>query len=137
METLQVHHPRLVLYGLLGMGQGYVGAASLHFSEGYHVQRVWTLVLGTSVGESMRVSNAHLRCSRYVHPHMQTTEVAIVQRFVEARRQPSVLSIPALSSWSAALSDTARSTVRAMLNSLSLTDSIVLLAVSDSPFSSP
>ena len=69
--------------------------------------------------------------------HAQTPEAAIVQLFVEARRhQPSVLYIPALSSWSAALSDTARSTVCAMLDSLSPTDPILLLAISDAPFSS-
>ena len=38
METLQVYRLRLVLYGLPRMGQGYVGTASLHFSEGYRVQ---------------------------------------------------------------------------------------------------
>ncbi|KAL4075483.1 AAA-domain-containing protein [Scleroderma citrinum] len=117
MESLRVYRPRLLLHGVSGMGQGYVGAAVLHFLEGYHVQ---SLDLGTLMGDSTR-----------------TPEAAVVQLFVEARRhQPSVLYIPALSSWSAALSETVRSTVRAMLDSLGPTDPILLLAVSDAPFSS-
>lgn len=53
METLRVYRPRLVLHGQSGTGQGYVGAALLHFLEGYHVQ---SLDLGTLMGDSTRVS---------------------------------------------------------------------------------
>lgn len=53
METLRVYRPRLVLHGQPEMGQGYVGAALLHFLEGYHVQ---SLDLGTLMGDSTRVS---------------------------------------------------------------------------------
>ena len=52
METLRVHRPRLVVYGQPGMGQGYIGAAALHYLEGYHIQ---TLDLGTLMGDSTRV----------------------------------------------------------------------------------
>ncbi|KAF9236912.1 AAA-domain-containing protein [Melanogaster broomeanus] len=116
METLRVYRPRLVLHGQAGMGQGYLGAAALHYLEGYHVQN---LDLGVLMGDSTR-----------------TVEAAIVQLFVEAKRhQPSVIYMPSLLGWCAAVSETSRSTMRAMLDSLSPTDPILLLAVVDGPFS--
>ena len=67
----------------------------------------------------------------------QSPEAAIVQLFVEAKRhQPSVVYIPSLTGWSAAMSETSRSTVKAMLDSLAPTDPVLLLAVVDGPFSS-
>ncbi|KAH7916660.1 AAA-domain-containing protein [Hygrophoropsis aurantiaca] len=117
METLRVYRPRLVLYGPPGMGQGYIGAAALHLLEGYHVQN---LDLGTLMGDSTR-----------------TVEAAVVQLFVEAKRhQPSVIYIPSLIGWCAAVSETSRSTVRAMLDSLAPTDPILLLAIVDGSFTS-
>ena len=53
LETLRVYRPRVVLHGPSGMGQSYVGAAILHYLDGYHVQ---TLDLGTIMGDSTRVS---------------------------------------------------------------------------------
>ncbi|EKM58961.1 uncharacterized protein PHACADRAFT_249098 [Phanerochaete carnosa HHB-10118-sp] len=115
METLRVYRPRVVLYGPVGMGQAYVAAAALHHLEGYHAQ---SLDLGNLLSDSTR-----------------TTEAAIVQLFVEAKRhQPSVVYIPSLSSWCAAVSETARTTVRSMLDSLAPTDPVLLLAVVDGPF---
>ncbi|KAF9233613.1 hypothetical protein BU15DRAFT_79912 [Melanogaster broomeanus] len=94
------------------MGQGYIGAAALHYLEGYHVQN---LDLGVLMGDSTR-----------------TVEAAIVQLFVEAKRhQPSVIYMPSLLGWCAAVSETSRSTMRAMLESLSPTDPILLLAIVD------
>ncbi|EIW81740.1 AAA-domain-containing protein [Coniophora puteana RWD-64-598 SS2] len=116
METLRVYRPRLVLHGQAGMGQGYVGAAALHHLEGYHVQN---LDLGSLMGDSAR-----------------TPEAAIVQLFVEAKRhQPSVVYIPSLIGWCAAISESARTTVRAMLDSLSPTDPVLLLGIVDGPLS--
>lgn len=67
--------------------------------------------------------------------HSQTTEAAIVQLFVEAKRhQPSVVYIPSLVGWCAAVSETARTTVRAMLDTLLPTDPILLFAVVDGSF---
>jgi hypothetical protein len=64
-------------------------------------------------------------------------EAAIVQLFVEAKRhQPSVVYIPSLVGWCAAVSETSRSTVRAMLETLAPTDPILLLAVVDGSFAS-
>ncbi|KAJ3850123.1 AAA-domain-containing protein [Lentinula lateritia] len=117
MEVLRIHRPRLILHGQIGMGQSYVGAALLHHLEGYHVQ---SLELGTLLGDSAR-----------------TTEAALVQLFVEAKRHsPSVIYIPSLVGWCAAISETARATVRAMLDTLAPTDSILLLALVDGKFSS-
>ncbi|KAI0368432.1 AAA-domain-containing protein [Pilatotrama ljubarskyi] len=116
METLRIYRPRVVLHGPVGMGQGYVAAAALHHLEGYHIQ---SLDLGTLMSDSTR-----------------TPEAAVVQLFVEAKRhQPSVLYIPSLLGWCAAVTETARTTVRAMLDSLSPTDPVLLLAVVDGPFS--
>ncbi|KAJ2934730.1 hypothetical protein H1R20_g2371, partial [Candolleomyces eurysporus] len=117
MQTLRVYRPRVIIHGPVGMGQGYIGAAALHHLEGYHIQ---SLELGTLMSDSGR-----------------TVEAAIVQLFVEAKRhQPSVIYIPSLFGWCAAVNETSRSTVRAMLETLLPTDPILLLAVVDGPFSS-
>ncbi|KIM42662.1 hypothetical protein M413DRAFT_70190 [Hebeloma cylindrosporum] len=116
MQTLRVYRPRVIIHGPIGMGQGYIGAAALHHLEGYHVQ---SLELGTLMSDSTR-----------------TVEAAIVQLFIEAKRnQPSVIYIPSLVGWCAAVSETSRSTVRAMLDTLAPTDPILLLAVVDGRFS--
>ncbi|KAF9477179.1 AAA-domain-containing protein [Pholiota conissans] len=115
MQTLRVYRPRVIIHGPVGMGQGYIGAAALHHLEGYHVQ---SLELGALLSDSTR-----------------TPEAAIVQLFVEAKRnQPSVIYIPSLVGWCAAITETARSTVRAMLDTLAPTDPILLLAVVDGSF---
>lgn len=51
------------------------------------------------------------------------------------RRQPSILYIPSLHSWCAAVTETTRSTVRAMLDTLSPTEPILLLALIDGSYS--
>lgn len=64
-------------------------------------------------------------------------EAAIVQLFIEAKRnQPSVIYIPSLTGWCATVSETARATVRSMLDSLAPTDPILLLAVAEGSFTS-
>lgn len=66
----------------------------------------------------------------------QTVEAAIVQLFIEAKRhQPSVIYVPSLLGWCAAIPDTSRSIFRSMLDTLLPTDPILLLAVVDGPFS--
>lgn len=115
METLRVYRPRILLHGAPGMGQSYVGAAALHHLEGYNIQN---LELGTLLGDSTR-----------------TVEAAIVQLFVEAKRhQPSVIYIPSLIAWCAAVTETSRTTVKAMLDTLAPTDPILLLAIVDGRF---
>ncbi|KAJ6544212.1 hypothetical protein B0H19DRAFT_1169965 [Mycena capillaripes] len=115
MASLRVYRPRVVLHGQSGMGQTFVGAAALHHLEGYHVQ---SLELGALLSDSTR-----------------TPEAAIVQLFVEAKRHaPAVVYIPALRGWCAAVSETARATVRAMLDTLAPADPVLLLAVVDGRF---
>ncbi|KAH8115640.1 AAA-domain-containing protein [Phellopilus nigrolimitatus] len=117
MESLRVYRPRVVLHGEAGMGQGYIGSAALHHLEGFHIQ---TLDLGSLLGDSTR-----------------TIEAGIVQLFIEAKRhQPSVVHIPSLLGWCAAVSETARTTVKAMLDTLSPSEPVLLLAVVDGPLSS-
>lgn len=54
---------------------------------------------------------------------------------MEAKRhQPSVVYIPSLVGWCAAVSETTRTTVRAMLDTLAPTDPVLLLAVVDGSF---
>ncbi|KAJ3753388.1 P-loop containing nucleoside triphosphate hydrolase protein, partial [Lentinula raphanica] len=110
METLRIHRPRLVLHGAVGMGQAYVGPALLHFLEGYHVQ---SLDLGTLLGDSAR-----------------TPESTLISLLIEAKRHsPSIIYIPSLLSLTQALSETARATMRAMLEGMAPTDKVLLLAV--------
>ncbi|KAK7691101.1 hypothetical protein QCA50_006204 [Cerrena zonata] len=117
METLRVYRPRVVVHGPPGMGQRYIAAAALHHLEGYHVQ---SLDLGTLMSDSTR-----------------TLEAAIIQLFMEAKRhQPSVIYIPSLNSWSSAVSEAGRSTVRSMLDSLGPSDPILLLALVDGSYQS-
>ncbi|KAI0092884.1 hypothetical protein BDY19DRAFT_926936 [Irpex rosettiformis] len=117
MEMLRVHRPRVILHGASGMGQAYVAAAALHHLEGYHVQ---TLDIANLMSDSTR-----------------TPEAAIVQLFVEAKRhQPSVVYIPSLSAWCAAVSETSRTTLRTMLDGLAPTDPVLLLATVDGSFTS-
>jgi hypothetical protein len=52
METLRIYRPRIVIHGPVGMGQNYIGTATLHHLEGYHVQN---LDLGTLLSDSTRV----------------------------------------------------------------------------------
>ncbi|KAG9100345.1 hypothetical protein FRC06_004238 [Ceratobasidium sp. 370] len=110
METLRVHRPRILLHGRPGMGHGYVGAAALHHLEGYHVQ---SMDLATLMGDSTR-----------------TIEAGIVQLFVEAKRhKPAVIYIPSLIGWCTAVPETARLTMKTMLDSIASTEPILLLAI--------
>ncbi|CAE6536390.1 unnamed protein product [Rhizoctonia solani] len=117
LETLRVHRPRILLHGPSGMGHAQVGAAVLHFLEGYHVQ---SMDLATLVGDSTR-----------------TIEAGIVQLFVEAKRhKPAVIYIPSLLGWCTAVPETARLTMKSMLDSIASTDPILMLAICDGDLSS-
>jgi SpoVK/Ycf46/Vps4 family AAA+-type ATPase len=109
---LRTYRPRILIHGPQGMGQAWLGPAILHHLEGFHVQ---SLDLGTLMGDSSR-----------------TVEAGLVQLFVEAKRhQPSVIFIPSLNQWSAAISDTARSTLNALLDGVPSSDPILILALVD------
>jgi ATPase family AAA domain-containing protein 2 len=135
MDTLRVYRPRVVIHGPAGMGQAFVGSAMLHHLEGHHIQ---SLELGTLLSDSTTVCCfQYNRCTNLILILFQTIEAGIVQLFVEAKRhQPSVIYIPSLSTWSQAVSETARTTVKAMLDTLQPTDPILLLAVVDGSFRS-
>jgi SpoVK/Ycf46/Vps4 family AAA+-type ATPase len=58
----------------------------------------------------------------------------LVQMFVEAKRhQPSVLYIPALSQWSAILTPTAKATFCTLLDSLTPSEPVIIIAFMDEP----
>ncbi|BEI93938.1 uncharacterized protein CcaverHIS019_0603970 [Cutaneotrichosporon cavernicola] len=116
LDQLRTYRPRLLVYGAAGSGQTYLGPAILHHLEGFHVQ---SFDLASLMGDSTR-----------------TPEAAIVQMFVEAKRhQPSIIFIPSLGQWSETLSETARSTTRALLDGISPSDPVLLLAIVDGPVS--
>jgi len=107
---MRTYRPRILIHGPQGMGQAWLGPAILHHLEGFHVQ---SLDLGTLMGDSAR-----------------TVEAGLVQLFVEAKRhQPSIIFIPSLIQWAAAISDTARSTLKALLDGVPASDPILILAL--------
>jgi SpoVK/Ycf46/Vps4 family AAA+-type ATPase len=112
LDKMRTYRPRILVHGQPGMGQAWLGPAILHHLEGFHVQ---SLDLATLMGDSTR-----------------TVEAGLVQLFVEAKRhQPSVIFIPSLSQWASALSDTAKSTIRALLDGVPASDPILILALVD------
>ncbi len=111
-EAQRVYRPRMLVHGDAGMGQGAVGAALLQHLEGYHVQ---SLDIGTLLGDSAR-----------------TPEAAIIQLFVEAKRhKPSVLYIPGIVHWSRSVSESVKTTFKALLDGLTDADPVMLLGVAE------
>ncbi|TKY88984.1 hypothetical protein EX895_002225 [Sporisorium graminicola] len=113
-EAQRVYRPRMLVHGAAGMGQGAVGAALLQHLEGYHVQ---SLDIGTLLGDSAR-----------------TPEAATIQLFVEAKRhKPSVLYIPGLIHWSLSVSESVKTTFKALLDGLTDADPVMLLGIAEAP----
>ncbi|KAI9632145.1 putative TAT-binding protein [Dioszegia hungarica] len=112
LDKMRTYRPRLLVTGQSGMGQAYLGPAILHHLEGFHVQN---FDLGVLLGDSSR-----------------TVEAALVQLFIEAKRhQPSILYIPSLVSWSATLSDSAKSTFKSLLDGIAPSEPVLLLGVAE------
>ncbi|WWC97419.1 hypothetical protein V866_004299 [Kwoniella sp. B9012] len=112
LDKLRTFRPRILVHGEAGMGQTYLGPAILHHLEGFHVQ---SFDLGTLLGDSTR-----------------SIEAAVVQLIIEAKRhQPSIIFVPSLSAWETTISDTARATIKTLLDGISPSDPILLLGVSD------
>jgi SpoVK/Ycf46/Vps4 family AAA+-type ATPase len=111
-ERSRVFRPRFIMYGAHGMGQGYLSSAILHYFEGVHVQN---FDLPSLLGDG------------------RSMEQVIVGLFTEVRRhKPSVIYIPNVDAWYAALRDTAALiTFRTMLNSIPPTDPVLLLATAE------
>lgn len=65
----------------------------------------------------------------------RTPEAAVVQIFTEAKRhKPSILYIPALVGWAAAVPESVKATIRSLLDALDPSDPILLLAIAEEPF---
>lgn len=111
-QASRVFRPRMLVYGDIGMGQQYIGAALLHHLEGYHIQ---SFDLGTLLSDSTR-----------------TPEAMIIQLLVEVKRHtPSVIFIPNLESWLNTISPGGKSTFFGFLRNLKPTDSILVLALAE------
>lgn len=114
IESSRIHRPRLLISGHPGNGQQYLGSAVLNHLEGFNVQ---SLDLGSLFGDSTR-----------------TSETAIIQSFIEARRhQPSIIYIPNIDIWYHTLPESAKSTLSALLRSVSSNERILLLGISEFP----
>lgn len=111
-QSSRVFRPRLLVYGDVGMGQQYIGAALLHHLEGYHIQ---SLDLGTLLSDSTK-----------------TPEAMIINSLVEVKRHtPSVIFIPNFDNWLDTISPTSKATFFGFLRNLKPTDSILVLALAE------
>ncbi|ORY19717.1 hypothetical protein BCR34DRAFT_595178 [Clohesyomyces aquaticus] len=109
-ESGRIFRPRLLISGLQGMGQQYLGAALLNKIEGLHVQ---SFDLPTILEDSSR-----------------TPESAITQLFTEVRRhKPSVIYIPSVDVWYQTLPGPAIKTFKLLLRSIGANEPILLLGV--------
>ncbi|PVH93121.1 AAA-domain-containing protein [Periconia macrospinosa] len=109
-ESSRIFRPRLLLSGLHGMGQQYLGAALLNKLEGLHVQ---SFDLPTILEDATR-----------------TPEAAITQLFTEVRRhKPSVIYIPHVDVWYQTLPGQAIKTFKLLLRSIGANEPILLLGV--------
>ncbi|KAI0476781.1 hypothetical protein F4859DRAFT_62380 [Xylaria cf. heliscus] len=110
-DNSRAFRPRLLVYGMQGMGQSYISAAILHYFEGVHVQN---FDLPTIIGDS------------------RPPEQVLTGLFTEVKRQkPSVIFIPNVDTWYNALSGPALTAFLGMLRSLHPTDPIMLLGTSE------
>ncbi|KAL5117649.1 TAT-binding protein-like protein 7, AAA ATPase [Pleosporales sp. CAS-2024a] len=109
-ESSRIFRPRLLISGLVGMGQQYLGAALLSKVEGLHVQ---SFDLATILEDPTR-----------------TPEAAITQLFTEVRRhKPSVIYIPSVDVWYETLPPTAIKTFKLLLRSIGAKEPIMLLGI--------
>lgn len=109
-ERGRIFRPRLLITGLQGMGQSYLGAALLNKLEGLHVQ---SFDLPTILEDPSR-----------------TPESAITQMFTEVRRhKPSVIYIPHVDVWYQTLPSTAIKSFKLLLRSIGANEPILLLGV--------
>ncbi|KAJ2985440.1 hypothetical protein NUW58_g5527 [Xylaria curta] len=110
-DNSRVFRPRLLVYGVQGMGQSYISAAILHYFEGVHVQN---FDLPTIIGDS------------------RPPEQVLTGLFVEVKRQkPSVIFIPNVDTWYNSLSGPALTAFLGMLRSLHPTDPVMLLGTTE------
>lgn len=111
-ETARIFRPRLLIRGLQGMGQQYIGAALLNRFEGLHVQ---SFDLPTLLEDSAR-----------------SAEAAVVQLFKEVRRhKPSVIYIPNVDVWYQTVAPSVIKTFTSMLRALPPNDPVLVLGILD------
>lgn len=109
-ESGRIFRPRLLISGMQGMGQQYLGAALLNKIEGLHVQ---SFDLPTILEDPGR-----------------TPEAAIAQLFTEVRRhKPSVIYIPYVDVWYHTLPAPAIKTFKQLLRTISANEPILLLGL--------
>jgi SpoVK/Ycf46/Vps4 family AAA+-type ATPase len=109
-ESGRIFRPRLLISGLEGMGQQYLGSALLNKIEGLHVQ---SFDLPTILDDSTR-----------------TPEAAITQLFTEVKRhKPSAIYIPHVDIWYQLLPPMAVKTFRMLLQGLTANDPVLLLGM--------
>ncbi|KAF9586664.1 hypothetical protein BGW38_010665 [Lunasporangiospora selenospora] len=114
-QKLKTFKPRMLISGQRGMGQRFIGPALLQYLEGCNVQQ---FTLASLMSESSR-----------------TPEAACVQFFVEVKRHsPSVIYVPYIDMWWAAITDTIKATFSNLLDELNPEDGILFLATSETPF---
>lgn len=112
LEEARICKPHLLISGSPGNGQQYLGPAILNHLEGFQIQ---LLDLGTVFGDVTR-----------------TPELAIVQAFIEARRQqPSILFLPNIDVWYLVMPYSARATLASLLRGLKSTEKVLLLGISE------
>ncbi|KAF2230676.1 AAA-domain-containing protein [Viridothelium virens] len=112
-ERSRIFRPRLLIRGVQGMGQQYLGSALLNKFESLHVQ---SFDLPTLLEDSSRAP-----------------EAAIVQLFKEVRRhKPSVIYIPNVDVWYETVSSAVIKTFTSLLRSLPPNDPVLLLGVLES-----
>ncbi|TQN69786.1 Tat-binding-like protein 7 [Colletotrichum shisoi] len=111
-ERSRIFRPRFLIHGFSGMGQSYLSSALLHYFEGVQVQNFG---LPNLLGDG------------------RPMEQVIVSLFTEVKRhKPSVIYIPSIDSWYAAMKDTLPFiTFKAMLKSIPPTDPILVLATAE------
>ncbi|EMC94550.1 hypothetical protein BAUCODRAFT_73927, partial [Baudoinia panamericana UAMH 10762] len=109
-ESSRIFRPRLLIHGLQGMGQQYLGAALLGKLEGIHVQ---SFDMATLMKDSTR-----------------SPEAAVIQLFEEVKRhKPSVIYIPDIDLWHQTMSDATIRTFTGLLRSLPPTEPVLLLGI--------
>lgn len=109
-ERSRVFRPRLLVRGLHGMGQGYLGEALLHKFEDLFVQ---SFDIATLLEESSR-----------------SPEAAVVQLFKEVRRhKPSVIFIPNVDIWYETVQPSVIRTFTGLLNSLRPDEPVLVLGI--------
>ena len=107
-ESSRIFRPRLLIRGLQGMGQNYLGGAVLSKLEGLHVQNMGLSVLMSDTTRS--------------------PEAAIIQLFEEVKRhKPSTIYIPDVETWYHTLSESAIKTFTGLLRGIQPSEPVLLL----------